>query len=226
MLLHIPSVLNAQELADLRCRLGNARWQDGSSTAGNQAKRVKQNLQLPADAPEAAAMSQTIKTALLRNPLFVSAALPRTILAPRFNRYEGGGKYGAHVDSALHADPETGAMVRTDVSVTVFLNEPSDYTGGELIVDDTYGEHEVKLAAGDAVLYPSTSLHRVEPVTQGTRLASFLWVQSMVRDDARRNMLFQLDTAIQSLRARLEDAPEVVALTGHYHNLLRQWADA
>ena len=226
MLLHIPEVLNGQELATLRASLATADWRDGAATAGPQASRVKQNLQLPADAPEARPLSELVKTALLRHPLFQSAALPHTVLSPRFNRYEGGGHYGNHVDSAIHADPYLGVSVRTDVSTTIFLNDPEDYDGGELIVEDTYGVHEVKLPAGDAILYPSTSLHRVEPVTRGTRLASFLWTQSRVRDDARRGMLFQLDMTILSLRGKMADAPEVVALTGHYHNLLRQWADA
>ncbi|ABI76931.1 oxidoreductase, 2OG-Fe(II) oxygenase family [Hyphomonas neptunium ATCC 15444] len=226
MLLHIPEVLNGQELATLRETLAGADWQDGAATAGAQAVRVKQNLQLPAGAPDARPMGELVKAALLRHPLFQSAALPHTVLTPRFNRYEGGGHYGNHVDSAIHADPFLGVSVRTDVSTTVFLNDPEDYDGGELIVEDTYGVHEVKLPAGDAILYPATSLHRVESVTRGTRLASFLWTQSRVRDDARRGMLFQLDMTILSLRGKLADAPEVVALTGHYHNLLRQWADA
>lgn len=225
MLLHIPNVLNVQELADINAALRSAAWQDGSRTAGAQAAQVKQNLQLPANAPQAPALANLVKAALLRNPLFVSAALPHTIITPRFNRYEGGGHYGAHVDSAIHVDPQTVHKVRTDVSITVFLNDPADYDGGELLVEDTYGQHEVKLPAGDAILYPSTSLHRVEPVTRGARLASFLWVQSMVRDDTRRSMLFQLDMAIQSLRTRLSDTPEIVTLTGHYNNLLRQWAE-
>lgn len=225
MLLHIPAVLNVQELSEINTALRSADWQDGSRTAGAQAAQVKQNLQLPADAPEAAALANMVRAALLRSPLFVSAALPRTVMTPRFNRYEGGGHYGAHVDSAIQTDPQSVHMIRTDVSITVFLNDPADYDGGELLVEDIYGMHEVKLPAGDAILYPSTSLHRVEPVTRGARLASFLWAQSMVRDDARRRMLFHLDMAIQSLRARISDAPEIVTLTGLYNNLLRQWAE-
>lgn len=226
MLLHIPAVLNVQELSVIRQKLEQADWHDGAGTAGAQAAQVKQNLQLPATAPEAEALGAAVKTALLRHPLFLSAALPRTVITPRFNRYEAGGHYGNHVDSALHSDPQTGQLVRTDVSITVFLNEPDDYEGGELVVEDTYGTHEVKLPAGDAILYPATSLHHVEPVTRGARIASFLWAQSMVRDDTRRGMLFQLDMSIQSLRTKISDSPEVVALTGHYHNLLRQWAEA
>lgn len=225
MLLHVPEVLTAGELGALRAGLDAANWSDGSLTAGAQAAKVKQNRQLPADTPEAASLSGMVRAALLRSPLLHSAVLLRTILTPRFNRYEGGGHYGDHIDSAVHTDAISGAIVRTDVSITVFLNDPSGYDGGELIVEDTYGAHEVKLPAGDAIIYPSTSLHRVEPVTRGARLASFLWAQSMVRDDARRAMLFQLNMAILSLRSRLSDAPEIVKLTGHYHNLLRQWAE-
>ena len=225
MLLHIPGALNAQELAAIRTSLNGANWTDGALTAGAQAAQVKQNRQLRANAPQAETLGEMVKTALLRHPLFQSAVLPHTVLTPRFNRYEGGGHFGNHIDSAVHADPHTGERVRTDVSTTVFLNDPSDYEGGELIVEDTFGSHEVKLPAGDAIIYPATSLHRVEPVTRGARLASFLWSQSLVRDDTRRAMLFQLDMAIISLRARISDSPEIVSLTGHYHNLLRQWAE-
>lgn len=225
MLLHVPEVLSAQEVASLRSALEGADWSDGAWTAGGQAARVKQNRQLAADAPGAAEMGEAVRTAMLRHPLFRSAALPRTVLMPRFNRYEGGGHYGNHIDSAVHHDPFTGNEVRTDVSTTLFLNDPAEYDGGELIIEDTYGTHEVKLKAGDAILYPATSLHRVEPVTRGTRLASFFWTQSLVRDDTRRAMLFQLDMAILSLRQKLSDTSEIVALTGHYHNLLRQWAE-
>jgi PKHD-type hydroxylase len=163
--------------------------------------------------------------ALKRHPLFVSAVLPKHILSPLLNRYEGGGHYGSHVDGAIHYDASRQSSVRTDVAVTVFLCAPDEYDGGELIVEDTYGAHEVKLPAGDAIVYPATSLHRVEPVTRGVRLASFLWAQSMVRDDWRRNMLFDLDMIIVKLRGQLGDSGEVVSLTSHYHNLLRQWAE-
>ncbi|MFT4089571.1 MAG: Fe2+-dependent dioxygenase [Asticcacaulis sp.] len=226
MLLHIPEVLSQTELADIRAELFQSDWADGALTAGDQAKRVKKNRQLPADAPQARRLGERIEQALRRHPLFMSAALPRVIITPRFNAYEGGGHYGNHVDTAIHHDPFKGLMGRTDVSTTVFLNEPEDYDGGELIVEDTYGAHEVKLAAGDAILYPSTSLHRVEPVTRGVRLASFLWTQSLVKDDARRRMLFELDMTIMRLRGQLGDCEETVSLTSHYHNLLRQWAEA
>ncbi|MDC7676387.1 Fe2+-dependent dioxygenase [Asticcacaulis machinosus] len=225
MMLHIPDVLSPDQLGDIRRALTEASWQDGAATAGAQASQVKQNRQLPADAPQSQIMADMVTTALKAHPLFVSAALPHIILTPRFNAYEGGGHYGNHVDSAIHYDPLKNISVRTDVSCTVFLNDPEDYDGGELIIEDTYGAHEVKLSAGDAILYPSTSLHRVEPVTRGVRLASFLWVQSMVRDDSRRQMLFDLDMTILKLRQKVGDSPEVVTLTAHYHNLLRQWAD-
>ncbi|WAC46939.1 Fe2+-dependent dioxygenase [Asticcacaulis sp. SL142] len=225
MMLHIPEVLSSDQLEHIRAGLNAAPWQDGAATAGPQAVQVKHNRQLPADAPQSQILADIVTKALKAHPLFVSAALPHLILTPRFNAYEGGGHYGNHVDSAIHFDPLKNISVRTDVSCTVFLNDPPDYDGGELIVEDTYGAHEVKLKSGDAILYPSTSLHRVEPVTRGVRLASFLWVQSMVRDDTRRQMLFDLDMTILKLRQTLGDCAEVVALTAHYHNLLRQWAD-
>lgn len=224
MMLHIPDLLSKAEVAEIVAQLNGAAWADGGATAGPQAQRVKQNRQLPADAPESKILGDRVEAALRRHPLFMAAALPQTILTPRFNAYEGGGHYGNHVDSAIHHDPIKGLTLRTDVSTTVFLSEPEDYDGGELIVEDTYGAHEVKLPAGDAILYPSTSLHRVEPVTRGVRLASFLWTQSLISDDARRQMLFALDMTLVRLRARVGDCEEVVALTGHYNNLLRQWA--
>jgi len=225
MLLHMPQVLTQGELTEIRARLGVARWADGALTAGEQARIVKQNRQLPADAPEAAPLGAMVEAALRRHPLFMSAALPRVIITPRFNAYEGGGHYGNHVDTALHSDPLKGLTGRTDVSTTVFLSEPEDYDGGELIIEDTYGAHEVKLRAGDAILYPATSLHRVEPVTRGVRLASFLWTQSLVKDAERRRMLFELDMALVRLRGQGADQAAMVSLTAHYHNLLRQWAD-
>lgn len=224
MLLHLPEVLSREEVAEIRAALAEARWADGAISAGPQAQKVKQNKQLPADAPEARILGERIEAALRRHPLFQSAALPHVVLTPRFNAYEGGGHYGNHVDSALHHDPFKGLTARTDVSTTVFLNDPEAYEGGELIVEDTYGAHEVKLNAGDAILYPSTSLHRVEPVTRGVRLAAFLWTQSLVKDSEQRRMLFELDMTILRLRSQLGDSEEVVSLTAHYHNLLRQWA--
>lgn len=224
-MLHIPQVLSPQEIAEFRQQLAGADWMDGAATAGAQAVQRKRNLQLPADSVIGQQLSAKVAAALQRHPLFMSAVLPARILPPRFNRYEGGGTYGNHIDSALHLDPYRQERVRTDVSTTLFLSEPDEYEGGELIVEDNYGAHEVKLPAGDAIVYPATSLHRVEPVTSGARFASFLWTQSMVRDDWQRHMLFELDMTIIRLRQQLGDTDEVVALVGHYNNLLRQWAE-
>lgn len=225
MMLHIPQVLSPAEVAEFRQQLDGADWMDGAATAGAQAVQRKRNLQLPADSVIGQQLSAKVAAALQRHPLFMSAVLPARILPPRFNRYEGGGTYGNHIDSALHLDPYRQDRVRTDVSTTLFLSEPDEYAGGELIVEDNYGAHEVKLPAGDAIVYPATSLHRVEPVTSGARIASFLWTQSMVRDDWQRHMLFELDMTIIRLRQQLGDTDEVVALVGHYNNLLRQWAE-
>ncbi len=225
MLLHIPQVLSKAEVAALRAELAAHNWVDGAQTSGAQAASLKHNLQFPAAAPAFAGMSQRVADALARHPLFVSAVLPRHMLPPMFNCYQGGGLYGNHVDNALQRDRFSGLQVRTDVSTTVFLSEPEEYEGGELIVEDTYGEHEVKLAAGDAIVYPSTSLHRVEPVTEGARIAAFLWTQSWVRDAWQRKMLFELDMTILKLRGQLGDSEEVLSLTSHYHNLLRQWGE-
>lgn len=226
MMLHIPNVLTPDEVDAIRGVLATADWTDGRHTTGAQAAQQKRNYQLPVLALQAQGLADTVRTALMRHPLFLSAALPRTVLMPRFNAYEGGGYFGNHVDGAIQPDPVTGQQARTDVSTTVFLSQPEDYDGGELIVEDTYGTHEVKLRAGDAILYPATSVHRVEPVTRGTRLASFLWTQSLVGDEGRRRMLFELDMTILKLRGQLGDTDEVVTLTSHYHNLLRQWAEA
>ncbi len=225
MMLHIPQLLTLEELASLNAGLAAAPWADGGMTAGAQAGKLKTAEQLPYRDPVNLRLSAVVAAALKRHPMFQSAALPKTILPPRFNRYSSGGAFGNHVDSAVHLDPSTGLNVRTDISTTVFLNDPEAYDGGELIIEDTYGAHEVKLPAGDAILYPSTSLHRVEPVTRGTRTVSVLWTQSMVRDGVRRQMLFDLDMTILRLRARLGDSEEVVGLTSHYHNLIRQWAE-
>ena len=225
MLLHIPQVLSKAEVAALRTELAAHDWVDGARTSGAQAAQLKHNLQFPADSPAFAGLSQRVADALARHPLFVSAAMPRHMLPPMFNCYRGGGQYGNHVDNALQRDRFSGVQVRTDVSTTVFLSEPEEYAGGELIVEDTYGEHEVKLAAGDAIVYPSTSLHRVEPVTEGARIAAFLWTQSWVRDAWQRKMLFDLDMTILKLRGQLGDCEEVLSLTSHYHNLLRQWGE-
>lgn len=224
-MLHIPQILSPAEVAEFRGQLAGADWIDGAATAGAQAVQRKRNLQLPADSVIGQQLGAKVAAALQRHPLFMSAALPTRLLPPRFNRYEGGGTYGNHIDSALHLDPYRLDRVRTDVSTTLFLSEPDEYEGGELIVEDNYGAHEVKLPAGDAIIYPATSLHRVEPVTRGARIASFLWTQSMVRDDWQRHMLFELDMTIIRLRQQLGDTDEVVALVGHYNNLLRQWAE-
>jgi len=225
MLLHIPQVLNADELKECRTLLAEAKWEDGLTTAGSQAALVKKNQQLPENTPTLARLREIVTSALMRNPLFFSAALPNRILPPYFNRYEGGEHFGNHVDNAIRRAWNSPLNYRSDVSTTLFFSDPDEYTGGELVVDDTYGVHEAKLPAGDAIVYPSTSLHRVEPVTAGARVCSFLWTQSMVRDDWKRNMMFDLDCTIQKLRARVGDNEEVVALTSHYHNLLRMWAE-
>jgi PKHD-type hydroxylase len=224
MMLHIPQVLSREQVADMRRRLDQTDWVDGRTTVGAQGAQVKQNRQLREGSPLALELGQAVLEALARHPLFFSAALPRRTCPPLFNSYAGGEHYGAHVDGALRRVPD-GQWLRTDVSSTLFLSDPDEYDGGELIVTDAYGEHEVKLPAGDLILYPSTSIHRVEPVTRGARVCSFFWTQSMVRDDMRRGLLLELDQNIQSLRARLGDCPELVGLTGHYHNLLRQWSE-
>jgi PKHD-type hydroxylase len=230
MLLHIPGVLDRERLAKVRSALDGAEWVDGRQTVGAQGAQVKRNLQLAEDSPLRRELGAIVLDALGRSPLFFAAALPLRILPPRFNRYEGGGTYGAHVDGAVMAlpggpRPGEAGWVRSDLSCTLFLCEPDEYDGGGLVIDDTYGEHEVKLPAGDLILYPSSSLHRVEPVTRGARLASFFWVQSMVRDLEQRKLLFQLDTAIQSLTASGADRAALLQLTGVYHNLLRRWAE-
>lgn len=224
MLLHIPQVLTCAEVAAFRERLDTAPWVDGRQTVGAQGAQVKHNRQLDPASPQAPELAQQVRAALFRQPLFVSAALPRHVLPPFFNRYGGGEHYGDHVDGAIRFLPD-GQPMRTDVSATLFLAEPDDYEGGDLVVRDTYGEHLVKLPAGDLVLYPSTSLHRVEPVTRGERVAAFMWIQSLVRDDGQRIQLYQLDQAIQALRARVGDCAELVSLTGLYHNLMRRWAE-
>jgi PKHD-type hydroxylase len=224
MMLHIPGVLNPDQVHAMRARLQATDWVDGRASVGTQGAQVKRNRQLAEGSPLAVELGQVVSSALMAHPLFFSSALPLRILPPFFNGYAGGEHYGPHVDGAIRAQ-RGGAALRADVSCTVFLSDPADYDGGELAVVDTYGTHEVKLPAGDAIVYPSSSVHEVRAVTRGERLASFLWVQSMVRDDGRRAMLFELDTAIQALRTKHGDGAELVALTGHYHNLLRMWAD-
>jgi len=225
MLLHIPAVLTPSEVQALRQQLDTIGWGSGLDSAGPQARQVKANEQIDPRHPAFAALSQQVAQALKRHPLFVSAALPRALTAPMFNRYREGGHYGAHVDNAIQIDPHSGQPLRTDVSTTVFLSEPDEYEGGELVVQDSFGCHEVKLAAGDAIVYPSTSLHHVEPVTAGARVAAFLWTQSLVRDAWRRAMMHALDMNIIQLRAQLGDSETVRGLTHHYHQLLQQWAE-
>jgi PKHD-type hydroxylase len=225
MLLHVPGVLTRAEAAEARRVLDAADWVDGRVTAGFQSARAKHNQQLPEGHPTAEVLGSVILAALERHPLFVSAALPLRVFPPLFNRYEGGGAFGSHVDNSIRQVPGTAYRIRTDLSATLFLADPDEYDGGELCVEDTYGLHRVKLPAGDLVLYPATSLHHVTPVTRGTRVASFFWIQSLVRDDGRRTMLFDLDTAIQRLNRDVPDHPSSVQLTGVYHNLLRQWAE-
>ena len=226
MMLRIPALLTPEEVRECRQAMEAADWQDGRTTAGHLAARVKSNLQLPVDSPLAQKMGTLILDKLSRNPLYLSAALPLRVLPPRFNRYEGGGTYGNHMDNALFVIPGTAIKVRTDVSTTVFFSDPDEYEGGELVVEDTFGHQSVKLAAGDAILYPGTSLHRVNPVTQGTRYASFFWTQSLVQSDEQRRLLFDLDQSIQQLTADCPDHPRLSALSGTYHNLLRMWSQA
>jgi PKHD-type hydroxylase len=224
MLLHIPNVLPREQVEQIRAELEAADWTDGRETVGAQGAQVKRNQQLPDTSALRRQLGQLVQAALARHPLYHAATLPLRMLPPRFNRYADGGSYGAHVDGAVMALAD-GSQLRSDISCSLFLNEPEDYDGGELIISDTYGEHEVKLPAGDLIVYPSSSLHRVAPVTRGARLASFFWVQSLVRDDARRRMLFELDTSIQTLTRSGADAAAVLQLTGLYHNLLRQWSE-
>jgi PKHD-type hydroxylase len=226
MLLQIPQVLTADEVSRIRVRIDRARWEDGSVTAGHQSAQVKRNEQLPEESAEARETGGGILAALQRSPLFFSAALPRQVYPPLFNRYAGGMEFGSHVDGAIRTHPPTGVRLRADLSATLFLTPPEDYDGGELVVEDTYGTHSVKLAAGDMVLYPASSLHRVIPVTRGARVSSFFWIQSMVRDDGQRALLFDLDMAIVRMTRDHPGHPSLVSLTGCYHNLLRMWAEA
>jgi PKHD-type hydroxylase len=225
MLLQIPDVLTAAEVVQGRGLLDRAEWVDGRVTAGHQSLRTKDNLQLAEDDPVARQLGDQILLALQRNPMFMGAALPAKVFPPLFNRYQGGQSFGTHVDNAIRQVTGTAHRVRTDLSATLFFAAPEEYDGGELLVEDTYGVHTVKLPAGHMVLYPSSSLHHVRPVTRGARVASFFWIQSMIRDDGERTLLFDLDMAIQRLSAETPDHPSVVQLTGVYHNLLRRWAE-
>lgn len=225
MLLHIPDVLTREQTVQCRQMLEQAEWVDGRITAGHQSAKVKDNMQLPEDHPVARQIGDVILSALANNPLFISAALPLKIFPPLFNRYQGGQHFGNHVDNAIRPIRGTPHRVRTDLSATLFFTGPDEYDGGELSIEDTYGVHRVKLPAGHMVLYPSSSLHHVRPVTRGARIASFFWIQSMVRDDGQRTLLFELDMAIQRINRDVTDHPGVVQLTNVYHNLLRRWAD-
>lgn len=229
MLITIPDLLNKDQVAEAKSLLESAEWIDGKATAGYQSAQAKDNQQIPEDHPVAKRVGETILRTLGQNPLFMSAALPLRIYPPLFNRYSGGQNFGTHVDNAVRQVPGTPLRIRTDLSATLFFEEPENYEGGELCVEDTYGVHRVKLPAGSMVLYPSTSLHHVTPVTGGTRLCSFFWLQSMIRDDGRRSLLFDLDISIQRLNRELPGVEaagkSAVQLTGVYHNLLRQWAE-
>ena len=226
MLVKVEAVLTKAEVAQCRSVLENTPWVDGKITAGAQSALAKHNLQVPEDAPQARALGETVLRALGRSQGFNSAAVPFRVFPPLFNRYDVGMKFGAHVDNAIRFIAGPNIRVRTDLSATLFLSEPEDYDGGELVIEDTYGTQSVKFAAGDMVLYPATSLHRVEEITRGSRWASFFWIQSMVKDDGGRTLLYQLDQSIIKTRAELGDKREaVLGLTAVYHNLLRKWAE-
>ena len=226
MLIHIPKVLTAEQVAKCRTALDTAEWVDGRNTAGYLSQRVKDNAQVPDTHPVARQLGEMILTTLEKHPTFTSAALPLKVVPPLFNRYSGNQTYGRHVDGAIRPVAGTSHRVRTDLSATLFLTAPEDYDGGELVVEDTFGPRRIKLPAGDMVLYPGTSVHRVEPITRGIRVASFFWIQSMVREDSQRTLLFELDNSIQHLGRDVPQHPAVVQLAGIYHNLLRRWADA
>ena len=227
MLLTIPNLLSKAQVAQCRAALDQAEWVDGNVTSGPQSALAKNNRQIPEGSPVARQIGDLIQDALGASPLFIAAALPLKVFPPLFNRYDSGQAFGTHVDNAIRHLRGTNFRIRSDLSATLFLSEPEEYDGGELTVEDTYGVQRVKLAAGDLVLYPSTSLHHVTPVTRGARVSSFFWIQSMVRDDGQRTLLFQMDAAIQQLVAQLGNADaRVISLTGVYHNLLRRWADS
>lgn len=225
MLLAIPEVLTSEQVSRARRVLESGQWVDGRVTAGHQSARAKDNLQIPEDHPAARELGDMILDALGKNPLFISAALPQRVFPPLFNSYSGGQSFGTHVDNAIRSITGTPHRIRTDLSATLFFTHPEEYDGGELIVEDTYGTHSVKLPAGHMILYPATSLHHVRPVTRGARISSFFWIQSMIRDDGKRSLLFDLDVAIQRLGRDVPEHPSAVQFTGVYHNLLRQWAE-
>ncbi|RKG59329.1 Fe2+-dependent dioxygenase [Corallococcus sp. CA054B] len=225
MMVHIPQVLTPEQVAHCRAVFDKAAWEDGRTTAGKQSAQVKKNLQLPEGSPAARELGDLVLAGLEKSPLFISAVLPQRVFPPLFNRYEQGMDFGSHVDNAIRPLLGTNQRIRTDVSATLFLSDPDSYDGGELVVEDTYGNHSAKLPAGDLIVYPSTSLHHVTPVTRGVRLASFFWIQSMIRDAGQRSLLFDMDTSIMQLTREVPKSPALVMLTGVYHNLLRQWAE-
>lgn len=225
MVLRVPELLSAEQVAVFREALSRAQWTDGRVTAGYQSARAKQNAQVLESDPIARDLGAEITAALAKNALFISAALPLKVFPPLFNRYESGQTFGNHIDNAIRQVPESTHRVRTDLSATLFLSAPEEYDGGELVVEDRFGSHRVKLDAGDMIVYPASSLHNITPVTRGSRVASFFWVQSMVRDDAARTILFDLDGAIRRFRDIAPDDAAFVQLTGVYHNLLRRWSD-
>lgn len=225
MLLHIPEVLTATQVEEFRKVLDQAEWIDGKATAGHQSSLVKNNVQLPTTSNEAKLLGEKIMIALESNSTFISAALPQKVCPPLFNSYSGGQTYGTHIDGAIRNIAGTQFKMRTDLSATLFLSDPLEYDGGELVVEDTYGTHKVKLPAGHMILYPASSLHHVTPVTRGKRVASFFWVQSMIRDDAKRTLLFDLDNSIRLLNVDVPSHESTIHLTGIYHNLLRRWAE-
>jgi PKHD-type hydroxylase len=225
MLVHIPNVLTPEQVAHCRARIDQAQWVDGNVTSGHQSAQAKVNEQLPEECAEAREMGDMIVDALSRNQLFMSAAQPQRVFPPLFNRYGPGMTFGNHVDAAMRTHAQTGQRIRTDLSATLFLTNPEDYDGGELLIDATFGVQSVKLPAGDMVLYPATSLHRVAPITRGARVSSFFWMQSMIREDAQRSLLFDLDMSIIRLTSEKANQAALVSLTGVYHNLLRMWGE-
>jgi PKHD-type hydroxylase len=225
MIVQVPNVLTTEQIARCREVMHRASWVDGRATAGYQLAVVKENRQLSENSPEARELGDMIVAALERSPLFITAALPLRVFPPLFNRYEGGEKFGAHLDNSIRQIPGTPYRIRTDISATLFLSAPEEYDGGELVIDDVYGAHAVKLPAGDMVVYPASTLHHVNPVTRGVRLASFFWIQSMIRDDGQRTLLFDLDMAINKVNQAIPNHAGVVELTNCYHNLLRRFAE-
>jgi PKHD-type hydroxylase len=225
MLLQVPDVLSPEQVAKMRERLEKAPWVDGNVTSGHQSAKAKYNEQVREDSPEARELGEVVMAALGRSQLFFSAALPKQVFPPLFNRYREGMTFGSHVDSAIRTHAASRTRIRTDLSATLFLTPPEEYDGGELVVEDTYGTHQIKLPAGHMILYPATSLHKVNPITRGARVGSFFWIQSMVRDDAQRTLLFDLDMSIMRLTRERQDDPALVSLVGVYHNLLRMWTE-